>query len=295
MKTLTKRGFTLIEILVATGIMVILIGMVIQITGDVLDVWNEASGKLSANAEARIAMDLLTSDLETAIFRNNDQQWLRVEGSASVSGGPYDSNTVALKLFAPALDRPTIDGSGNAAFGDICAIAYRLEYQEAYSGSNINVYALYRAIEDPSTTFDELLGSPSDNQSPQVILNSGFWDESSITAEENFLASNVVDFKVFIYEETGESDPNPVNADQITLELTGNDYAFGGSDGSTVNLLYADIILTILSDEGMDILNNIEDGFVTGYTGSKSEAARQVVLEKGQTFSRRIYFLGNPL
>ncbi|MEM7792228.1 MAG: prepilin-type N-terminal cleavage/methylation domain-containing protein [Verrucomicrobiota bacterium] len=295
MKRLTKRGFTLIEILVATGIMVILIGMVIQITADVLDVWNEASGKLSANAEARIAMDLITSDLETAILRKNGQQWLRVEGSASVNGGPYDSNTVALKLFAPALDRPTVNDAGEAASGNICAIAYRLEYKEAYADADIDVYALYRAIEDPKTTFDDLFGSLSDNQSPQLTLTQGFWDDDSITEEENFLASNVVDFKVFIYEETGEPNPTPVNANQTTLELTGDDYAFGGINGSTRNLLYADVIMTILSDEGMEILNNIEDGLATGYTGSKAEAAEQVVKEKGQTFSRRIYFLGNPI
>ena len=63
-----KRAFTLIEIMVATVIMVVLVGLVIQITSEVLKVWTRSSGKLSANAEARIAMDLITQDLETAVF-----------------------------------------------------------------------------------------------------------------------------------------------------------------------------------------------------------------------------------
>ena len=45
-----KKAFTLIEIMVATVIMVILVGLVIQITSEVLKVWNRSSGKLSANA-----------------------------------------------------------------------------------------------------------------------------------------------------------------------------------------------------------------------------------------------------
>ena len=71
-----QSAFTLIEIMVATVVMIVLTGLVIQITSEVLKVWNRSSGKLSANAEARIAMDLLTQDLETAVFRNNNLQWL---------------------------------------------------------------------------------------------------------------------------------------------------------------------------------------------------------------------------
>ena len=113
-----KSAFTLIEIMVASVIMIVLTGLVIQITSEVLKVWNRSSGKLSANAEARIALDLLTQDLETAVFRNNEQQWLRVESPVDVAAiAPYASQTVALKLFSPALDRD------NNSPGDICALA----------------------------------------------------------------------------------------------------------------------------------------------------------------------------
>ena len=75
-----RSAFTLIELMVATVVMLILVGLVVEITFNVLNAWNRASGKLAANAEARIAMDLLTQDLQTAVLRNNGQQWLRVEG-----------------------------------------------------------------------------------------------------------------------------------------------------------------------------------------------------------------------
>ncbi len=86
--------------MVATVIMVVLVGLVIQITSEVLKVWSRSSGKLAANAEARIAMDMITQDLETAVFRNNGQQWLRVEAPLA-SGGDYTGQTVGLKLFSP--------------------------------------------------------------------------------------------------------------------------------------------------------------------------------------------------
>lgn len=292
-----KRGFTLIEIMVATVIMVILVGLVIQITSEVLNVWNRSSGKLSANAEARIALDLLTQDLETAVFRNNGQQWLRVEGPEAVeASAPYQSQTVALKLFTPALDRPTLETDGVTPIpGDICAVAYRLEYRESYDQTGVTdpvkVYALYRAIARPDATFNSLMGSPSEGTSSvQYSLESApsFWASNSIVQDNNYLVSNVVDFKVIVYVDdgTGNSAPTPANANQVTLALQG-DYAFGG-DGTSDPLLYADISLTVISDEGLELLQNIDEGRII-------DNAVDVVREHGEVFTRRVNFLARPL
>jgi hypothetical protein len=175
--------------MVATVIMIVLTGLVIQITSEVLKVWNRSSGKLSASAEARIALDLLTQDLETAVFRNNEQQWLRVESPVDVAANaPYASQTVALKLFSPALD---LDRDNNSP-GDICAIAYSLEFKESYEDGP-DVYALYRALETPENTFKNLMGSRSQGtNSPQSILtkdavgNTSFWGKVAIVTAGNF-------------------------------------------------------------------------------------------------------------
>ncbi|MGB0414107.1 MAG: PulJ/GspJ family protein [Coraliomargarita sp.] len=308
-QTKQKSGFTLIEVMVATVIMVILVGMVVTITGRVLDVWSKSSGKLSANAEARIAMELLTQDLETAVFRKNGQQWLRVDGPVGIEGD-YASQTVALKLFSPSLTRDKEDpdnldqdGKPRPIPGDVCAIAYRLEYQEAYAGGSDKVYALYRSIERADDTFNNLLGSKSQTNSPQTdLVGQGFWDASDIVVPENYLASNIVDFQVFIYEEDATTPTNPPvlqNADQSTYELN-SDYIYGGSttdddgnplSGSTGRLLYADIILKVVSDEGLEILSLLADDVAgTGFTNED-----EVILEHGQTFTRRVYFPASPL
>jgi prepilin-type N-terminal cleavage/methylation domain-containing protein len=282
MKNKAKRAFTLIEIMVATVIMVVLVGLVIQITSEVLKVWSRSSGKLAANAEARIAMDLITQDLETAVFRNNGQQWLRVDAPLP-GGGQYSGQTVGLKLFSPALDRPT-------GPGDICAIGYRLSYKQSYTNGP-NVYALYRRIVDPKDTFDNYMGSPSDASSPQVSLDgAGLWADSLITADTNYLVSNIVGFKVLVYELDPVTDLAVlINANASDGELT-LDYAYGGDSASagvsTNQLLYADIILTVVSDAGLEMLDNID---------KLPENADEVVALHGDTFIRRVNFMAHPL
>ncbi len=278
----SRSAFTLIEIMVATVIMVILVGLVIQITSEVLKVWNRSSGKLAANAEARIAMDLLTQDLETAILRDNGKQWLRVE-SPQNPAGPYNDQTVALKLFSPALDRDMTQP------GDVCAIAYRLSYRPAYDGASDSIYVLYRSIATPQDTFDTLMGS-STNATQNELTAGGFWDKGDVEVDSNYLASNIVDFKVILYEDDGTGEANPVNWDPANRTLRGGDYAYGGSGSATLitrPLLYADIRLTVVSDEGLKILDNLAG---TGYTD-----VNDVVREFGEIFTRRVNFLARPL
>ena len=302
-----RSAFTLIEIMVATAVMVILIGLVIQITNEVLKVWNRSSGKLSANSEARLAMEFLTQDLETAVFRDNGMQWLRVEGPVD-AGDSYADQTVALKLFAPALDRPKyetdsngnriLDGNGEPVPipGDICGIAYRLAFKEAYTNGP-KIYALYRNIVDPKITFNSLMGDPA-----QKELTTGQWSESTVIDDSNYLVTNIVDFKVIVYHL--DSSANPASVKPYNAEISGDewkikkdkDYIYGGKDpalisNAQVKPLYADILLTMITDEGLEILQNLE----AGRSGTGYDNAADVVREHGQNFVRRVQFAGQGL
>ena len=291
-----RSAFTLIEIMVASVIMVILTGLVIQITSEVLKVWNRSSGKLSANAEVRIALEFLTQDLETAVLRNNDKQWFRVEAPID-PGGPYTDQTVALKLFSPALDRD------QSAAGDICAVGYQLDYGPAYQGAEDNVYALYRKIVNPEVTFNSVMGSSGD--SLQDSLVGGQWDSIVDKPERaNYLAGNILEFKVFLCTDAGTGADNFVNADDttdITKGLDGNNYAFGSNPDPdkadttvteiTDQLLYAEVHLKVISDEGLQLLQRFDEGGPF----DKYKAASNIVTEHGQTFIRRVNFLARPL
>ena len=84
------RAFTLIEILVASSVMVVLVGIVAYITGSVMNSWNRSSGKLSSNAEARLALDLLTQDLEAAVERSLRSPFALAQGHVQRAGAhPY--------------------------------------------------------------------------------------------------------------------------------------------------------------------------------------------------------------
>jgi len=289
----SRSAFTLIEIMVAAVITIIMIGLVIQITSGVLNVWNRSVGKLSANAEARIAMELLTSDLETALLVNNGQQWLRVESETDVGSPDPVGQTVALKLFAPAQDRP--DQPGN-----ICAIAYRLAYDQAYTNASTDTFVLYRDLEGPVQTFETLLGPATDE--PQLELTSGFWARNSTVNPSNFLAGNIVDFKVYIY---GTDDST---GDEIVLNASGSvdgfarndedfdgeidlDYIYGGTDSNDELPTSAEIFLTVVSDEGLDILNLLNEGV----SGTGYDDTEDVIREHGEVFRRRVFFQGRPL
>jgi len=289
-----RSAFTLIEIMVASVIMVILTGLVIQITSEVLKVWNRSSGKLSANAEVRIALEFLTQDLETAVLRNNDKQWFRVEAPID-PGGPYTDQTVALKLFSPALDRD------QSVSGDICAVGYQLDFGPAYEGAEDNVYALYRKIVNPEVTFNSVMGSSGD--SVQDSLVGGQWDSIVDKPERaNYLAGNILEFKVFLCTDDGTGADNFINADDTTdttQGLDGNNYAFGinpkNADDTVIEitdqLLYAEVCLKAISDEGLQLLQRFDE--VGAF--DKYETASDIVTEHGQTFIRRVNFVARPL
>ena len=294
-----QSAFTLIEIMVATVIMVVLTGLVIQITSEVLKVWNRSSGKLAANAEARIAMDLLTQDLEAAVFRNNGLQWLRAEKDSTSLG----TNTVSLRLFAPALDRP--EGPG-----DICAIAYQLENRDPVSGSDSQgdpddrLWILYRLVVNPQDTFTGLMGKSNQGSLPSKDASnwSGVGVSESIVGinGSNFRVQNVVNFEVDFYvKDDGDSSTETLVTDaggtiyggQIGVPPTVGPQAYPNTSSSQLlayrqPLAYAEISLTIVSDDGAQLLQNI-----TKIPETKEEVIRQ----HGEVFTRRVNFLARPL
>ncbi len=283
----SARAFTLIEVLVASSVMVILVGIVAYIAGSVMDSWNRSSGKLSANAEARLVLDVVARDLETAVLRNNGMQWLRIEGPAGLAAdAPYDtSGSVVLKLFTPVLDRQGDDG--------LCAVAYKLEYKSTYTGGPLT-YALYRRVVNSEDTLTDYLSSgyedPTDGATVQGSLGgdgigAADWSAATITNDVNYLAGNIVEFKVLIYD---SSQTQPRNGD--ANNAVDDDYIFGGTDSNAgTNIpLYADIILTVMTDQGIQLLNNIAQNLVT-------DDPDAVVTQNSETLIRRVYFQSNSI
>ena len=79
-----RRAFTLLELLVAATITALLAGFLAVVVGDVAGFWTRTSGRLTTEAQARIVLDQLTLDLQSAHFEDDGNTWL----AATVQNAP---------------------------------------------------------------------------------------------------------------------------------------------------------------------------------------------------------------
>lgn len=194
MKTFTRSvraGFTLLEVMVSTAIMVIIVLTVVTIASDTLRVYDRAVADLSTQSESRGVLDAMENDFSTAMLRSDGRCWMEVivPGSTDVAGVPGPVGNLQavdhpiVMLFGAPADRPRwTPGTGRTALrGDVCAIAYRIGQRSPFDapGDKIQqVYGVYRTIIDSENTFVDAL---------PLILNSNIdapkspWDYWSTT------------------------------------------------------------------------------------------------------------------
>ena len=165
-----RAGFTLLEVMVSTAIMVIIVLTVVTIASDTLRVYDRAVADLSTQSEARGALDAMENDFSTAMIRADGRCWMEivVPGSTGVSGVPPAVGNLQavdhpiVMLFGAPPDRPRwTPGVGRSALrGDVCAIAYRIGQRSPFDapGDKIQqVYGVYRTIIDSENTFVDAL------------------------------------------------------------------------------------------------------------------------------------------
>jgi len=185
----SRRGFSLIEIMVAVAITAILVVLITKITVSFLDYWPKAEGKLRKNMDARMVLELMAQDLQAAIFRSQGQpntfewfQW-RYDTNALPKTIYQSSDAGMLMFFTSPSDR---DLTTN---GNICGINYRLAYQDPLKTTGTDrVFALYRTMATAQTTFDSILG--------QTDLYQGYWKSQDTLSSKNFLIANVLDLSL---------------------------------------------------------------------------------------------------
>lgn len=81
------RGFTLLELLVAATIVVFLAGFIAAIVRNVGTVWSRAGTRLGTDAQARIVLDQLQLDLQSALYRDDGNVWLAADVLNGARGG----------------------------------------------------------------------------------------------------------------------------------------------------------------------------------------------------------------
>lgn len=279
----TKRiqaGFTLIELLVSMSITVILLGILVYMTGISMDRYKESRNEVRASRQAKEAMNVIASDLESMVSRRDgmSHEWLYIGQEPRGLEGPNGkevTNASQLIFFTGATDRYNgAIGTDQDSGGDVSAVCYRLVYRDQISNKEADeadsypVFALYRHLVDPDETFG--IGGAKgllavDNL--QSEYRGMFRDQDDLTAA-HFLVENIYEFTVtFLVEYTVSSGTNTEKRiERVTLRqgetsgytefrLTGDLISVkGGSNGSKFengNIVGAEISITVLTDQGM--------------------------------------------
>ncbi len=165
-----RAGFTLLEVMVSTAIMVVIVLTVVSIASDTLRVYDRAVADLSTQSEARGVLDALDNDFSTAVLRADGRCWMEVivPGSSDVTGVPgavgnlQPTDHPIVMLFSAPPDRPrwTPGANRRALRGDVSAVAYRIGQRSPFDapGDKIQqVYGVYRTLIDSENTFEEAM------------------------------------------------------------------------------------------------------------------------------------------
>jgi len=171
-----RRGFTLIEVMVSTAIMIVIVLAVVTIASDTFKAYDRAVADLTTQSEARGVLDAMEGDFQSAMIRPDGRCWMEVilpGSSKAPSDGAVTKANIGdiqpvdqpiIMLFASPPDRPrwapTTSSPRTPLKGDVCAIAYRIGQSSPFDapGDPIQqVYGVYRTIIDPESTFKEAI------------------------------------------------------------------------------------------------------------------------------------------
>ncbi len=97
-----RRGFTLVELLVAASITALMAGFIAVIVRNISITWSRAGNRLGTDAQARIVLDQLQQDLQGALYRDDGNVWFAVDVLNGSSG-----NATGLWQIAPRNPKPT--------------------------------------------------------------------------------------------------------------------------------------------------------------------------------------------
>ncbi|MGL4399558.1 MAG: PulJ/GspJ family protein [Luteolibacter sp.] len=265
--SLARRGFTLMELMVAMAITTIIVTVLVSITSIALDTWNRSRAELRASRQAKIMMDVMARDFEALVTRRgNPNEWLTATTAASLPGGNDLKSTNASKLifFTAATDR--YDGKIGVANkdlgGDVSCVAYELDYRDPIrvTGSGFETFVVSRVLKNPNETFDKLLGK-TDLSAAFVGFN------SELSDPKFFICENIYQFTITFHVQGNDSTQTvplvniPVTLGQGTRSFrllgTGIVSDYSGPSAAllpTGKLAAVEISATVVSDFGVDQL-----------------------------------------
>ncbi|MEX1113721.1 MAG: prepilin-type N-terminal cleavage/methylation domain-containing protein [Akkermansiaceae bacterium] len=269
-----KRGFTLMELMVAMAITTIIVTVLVSITSIALDTWNRSRAELRASRQAKSMVDSMARDFEALVTRRgNTNEWLSAISAQTMPGDRLLSTSASkLIFFTAATDRYNgqIGVTGVDNGGDVSCVAYELEYKDPIGGNSgkFDTFILNRKLVDPKEAFEKLLGKDE--------LETAFTSVSgNVNDSTNFVCENIFQFTVTFHVQVAQTVSGtttlinvPVtvgksSSGQITKEfrIKGSGVIADISGGSVTSdqlkagrVTAVEISLTVVSDFGIDQL-----------------------------------------
>ena len=228
-----SAGFTIVELLVAMAISIMIVGLLLAVSSQMLGDYDLIQGRSRMEADADFAIDMIASDLMTLSIPNKG------EGLRALPEKVKDATNAQWLVFLGGTFDKDITSSRS-----VRAVSYRLACQNPVDGSSgSQVYGLYRTLADATNTFGSVIGSAD-------LTTNSFCADTSSTQPKNFLIGNVVAFntRFLIAGTTNWTDPiSQTNTIDRNFAMTNGVSVPGG-------FTRAEVTVTVLTPKGAKLL-----------------------------------------
>jgi prepilin-type N-terminal cleavage/methylation domain-containing protein len=183
-----KRGFTLVELLVALAISSVLVLLLVNVVSAALNAWQQGRNQIDTFANARQALGRIADEIKGATASPAPNAIEFSENVPSLQPSPASQQGVSEFVFFVA-------PYPNSASGDLCVIAYR---------HNSTTHELQRAFVDSLSAWN---GSPK--------YQSGGYPTLLTAAQWRTVAKGVLEFELQSYSQTdldSNTTPTPTPA-----------------------------------------------------------------------------------
>lgn len=307
-----RRGFTLMELMVAMAITSIIVTVLVSITSIALDTWNRSRSELRASRMGKMMVDYMARDLESLVTRRgNSNEWLSAISDPDIGPAGLKSTGASRLIFFTA---PTDRYEGNAGIptldsgGDVCCVAYTLDWKRPVQvGSSVfRTFVLNRKLVDPDLTFSgnakfkPLLGVTSSTNSLDSVFT-GIYNLGNISNSANYTSENIYQFSITFQVQVTDSSGTAPIVRTVPVAMGSNGTTFFRVLGTGILTDYsgpyknevlsgrvtaAMISLTVLSDLAVD---QIQAG-KRSFTDDKAKA--EFLAKNSYNFSKLVQLPG---
>jgi len=297
-------GFTLIELLVAVSISVVLSGLLVVVTRDTLDLWRKAQDRSTANVQASVALNLLTRDLQSMLYRAAEPTFaLNILPTASLGAHNWRTSEFLLKpdlvnILTSGTDALRRRYAEHSRFGRggvwLRFIGFNLNpdgsLPQAISYQIVRrpVAGAINATAPPSIRYILFRHYATSDETFNTGYNITHYDALlSRPALDQALCDNVVDFGLWCYRREADGSLTALypktNDDRNFLAQSG-----GGGGGTFPDVI--EVMLRVLSESGAAQLEQMELGRITRPPKYTSDADWwwAVALAESRVYSTRI-------